>query len=160
ESDMSAHIASCATGNFSRLLPVGAKQPENDLGNAQRLQIYFGDKLRYVRDRGWHFWTGRRWEADGGREAAQVSAHKTSSLIADEAEQLQPTAKESGTIDDAAHAEQMMRELTETKFESGLGTVDSQFIRKLEQQSAAGCSVRKSLERRRQSRRRWGTSSG
>ncbi|GIM46838.1 hypothetical protein DNHGIG_23870 [Collibacillus ludicampi] len=39
----------------------------SDVGNAERLAYYHGDKLRYCHSTGkWLYWTGKRWQIDSG----------------------------------------------------------------------------------------------
>lgn len=42
-----------------------AQQPLNDIGNANRFVIHFGQDLRHVSQVGWHVWDSRRWRKDG-----------------------------------------------------------------------------------------------
>ncbi len=49
-----------------------ANLPRSDLGNAQRLQIRFGENLRYVPEQGWHAWDGKRWAGGAEGEAGAM----------------------------------------------------------------------------------------
>lgn len=61
-----------------RLLP-------NDTDNGRRLIHWRGFDLLYVRDIGWHVWTGAFWNPLGGAEAAHRLAQATARWIAAEA---------------------------------------------------------------------------
>lgn len=63
--------------------------PCNDLGNAQRMQMRFGDCLLYVKDIGWFFWDGARWDRERGHAEAVKYAHRIASAIVNEAKALQ-----------------------------------------------------------------------
>jgi len=56
----------------------------NELGNAERLKLRSGDRLRYVRDRGeWLFWTGVKWSNEY-QDAVERSAMAMARAIDDE----------------------------------------------------------------------------
>lgn len=70
----------------------------NDTGNATRLIKRFGQNLLWVRDLGWHVWSGRHWNHEGGESEAQQRAHETARLIMDEAR----AAEDAGILVDRA----------------------------------------------------------
>lgn len=57
----------------------------NDTGNAKRLIRRFGRDLIWVKDLGWHCWSGQHWDQEGGESEAQQRAQETARLILDEA---------------------------------------------------------------------------
>lgn len=75
-----------------RLLP-------NDTDNGRRLIHWRGFDLLYVRDVGWHVWTGRFWDPLGGAEAAHRTAQAAARWIAAESLVMQPTEAEQLAID-------------------------------------------------------------
>lgn len=117
-------------------------QPQNDVGNAQRLLIWFGDEVMYVRDVGWHKWTGTHWEREGGEEHATRCAQIVSELIDIEADEMSVSKREQFILDEA---EGISRE-TEDKDEK--------------RALAAADAVRAALQARKRSRRKFGVSSG
>lgn len=70
-----------------RLLP-------NDTDNGRRLIHWRGFDLLFVRDVGWHVWTGRFWDPLGGAEAAHRLAQQAARWIAAESLVMQPTPAE------------------------------------------------------------------
>jgi len=69
-----------------------ARKSLNDLGNAERLQVRFGEDLMYVPGRGWFWFDGRRWSEDDGPRMAQILAQETARLIRTEAKWLKENA--------------------------------------------------------------------
>ncbi|GAB4526313.1 MAG: phage/plasmid primase, P4 family [Parvularculaceae bacterium] len=53
----------------------------NDIGNAARLVARFGGDLRYVEERGWAAFDGRRWDLERGRREAEKRARETAQAI-------------------------------------------------------------------------------
>ncbi len=41
-----------------------SREPLNDLGNARRFVIHFGDDILFVSQVGWFVWDGSRWRKD------------------------------------------------------------------------------------------------
>lgn len=66
----------------------------NDIGNAERLVERYGADLLYVRDIGWHWWTGTHWSLSEGERQAQLAAHETAKAIFDEAKALELFARQ------------------------------------------------------------------
>ncbi len=76
-------------------LPVGggggdidaelARRERNDLGNADRLLLRRDSDMLFVRDVGWHIWTGSHWEHEGAEHRIEQWAHETARLILNEA---------------------------------------------------------------------------
>ncbi len=57
----------------------------NDIGNAQRLVAYFGDRIRWFRaEKSWLIWDGPRWKPDD-KEQITAYAKKTSLIMVAEA---------------------------------------------------------------------------
>lgn len=75
-----------------RLLP-------NDTDNGRRLIHWRGLDLLFVRDVGWHVWTGRFWDPLGGAEAAHRQAQQAARWIAAESLVMQPTPAEELAIE-------------------------------------------------------------
>ena len=69
-------------------LALAADEPLNDVGNAARMKLWFGDDLLFVRDVGWHFWAKTHWERAGGDEHAMRAAQMIGPLIEEEAQLL------------------------------------------------------------------------
>ena len=59
----------------------GALHPLNDLGNARRMDTYFGEDLIFVPRVGWFCWTGQRWEPDPDNLAVRRLGQSLSGLI-------------------------------------------------------------------------------
>lgn len=80
-----------------------ARHLRNDTGNARRLMGRFGRDLLFVREVGWHAWTGARWSHDDGERLAQIWAQETGESIFAEAGEIEaagPRARE----DDKEHS--------------------------------------------------------
>lgn len=45
-------------------IALAAQEPLNDIGNANRFIIHFGQDIQHVAQVGWHIWDGRRWRKD------------------------------------------------------------------------------------------------
>lgn len=75
-------------------LRLAVNEPQNDIGNANRLRHHFGADLCFGREVGWHVWTGTHWDMDGGRGAAERYAHWTASRIVLEAREMRPAPHE------------------------------------------------------------------
>ena len=72
---------------------------QNDTDNGRRLIMWRGDDLIYVRDVGWHVWTGRVWDPLGGAEAAQRLAQQAARWISAESYVMRPTETEDLAIE-------------------------------------------------------------
>lgn len=66
-----------------------AEKERNDLGNADRLLVRHGQDLLYVRDVGWHVWSGTHWSPRGAAEAVKQRAHETARSIMEEVAAMQ-----------------------------------------------------------------------
>ncbi|MCK1658483.1 phage/plasmid primase, P4 family [Bradyrhizobium sp. 151] len=86
------------------VLVACSKEPQNDVGNGQRLLKWFGADLLHVRDVGWHVWKGTHWEQEGGAQTAMLFAQQTAARIALESDVILPTSHEQGLIDAAETA--------------------------------------------------------
>ncbi|MFH1882083.1 MAG: phage/plasmid primase, P4 family [Planctomycetota bacterium] len=61
-----------------------------DMGNGQRLALYYGDKLRFLWDADqWLFWDGRRWSRESGKEGVARLCKKTAIRIYSEVSLLE-----------------------------------------------------------------------
>lgn len=66
-----------------------ADKERSDLGNAERLIARHGKDLLFVRERGWHCWTGTHWRESGAEDEVKRRAHETARSIAEEVDALQ-----------------------------------------------------------------------
>lgn len=66
-------------------LAKGATFYRNDVGNAERMVLYFGDQVMFVPDVGWHVWDGLRWAYDHKGIAVSKLAQRLCRIIWDEA---------------------------------------------------------------------------
>jgi putative DNA primase/helicase len=82
----------------------------NDTDNGRRLIRWYGQDLLFVRDVGWHVWTGRSWEVMGGGEAVLRLAQRVARNVALEAEVIYPTEEERRQIDAGAAARRMAKD--------------------------------------------------
>ncbi|MFN3275460.1 MAG: phage/plasmid primase, P4 family [Paracoccus sp. (in: a-proteobacteria)] len=78
---------------------LAAKEPQNDLGNANRFVIHFGADVRHVSQVGWHIWDGRRWRKDaeiskGLSPRIRQLTQMISGLIEQEIDFLEPSRRE------------------------------------------------------------------
>lgn len=64
---------------------AGAQYPCNDYGNGQRLVLYCGENILFVRRLGWLRWDGRRWAADEDMIAVRRDAQGIAARIEAEA---------------------------------------------------------------------------
>lgn len=71
-----------------------AREPLNDIGNANRLLAHFGKDLVFGRELGWHVWTGTHWDVETGRTAVEQRAHWTAGRIILEARELRAAGHE------------------------------------------------------------------
>lgn len=90
----------------------------NDTDNGRRLISWYGRDLTFVRDVGWHVWTGRVWEPVGGQEAVLRLAQKTARNIAIEAEAIYPTDEERRQIEAGSAARRVAKD-DRTELEEG-----------------------------------------
>lgn len=63
------------------ILAACAPLDQNDCDNGRRLLNHFGADIVHVREIGWHGWTGRHWDPDGGQEAVERAAQETARRI-------------------------------------------------------------------------------
>lgn len=82
----------------------------NDTGNARRMMIWFGHDLLFVRDVGWHVWTGQVWNAVGAKEAVLRLAQLTAVAVATEAGVLRLTEEEARRVEAGALAASMPKD--------------------------------------------------
>jgi putative DNA primase/helicase len=69
-----------------------ADKERNDVGNAERFLARHGQDLLYVRDVGWHVWSGTHWARTGADEAVKQKAHATARSVAEEVDAMQGAA--------------------------------------------------------------------
>jgi len=65
-----------------------AQKDRNDLGNAERLLARHGEDILYVREVGWHNWTGSHWCPEGAEEFVKQQAHMTAKSIMEEVDAM------------------------------------------------------------------------
>ncbi|WP_411838683.1 phage/plasmid primase, P4 family [Paracoccus sp. ME4] len=86
-------------------LASAAMQPLNDIGNAKRFVIHFGEDVRHVSQVGWHIWDERRWRKDaeiskGLSPAIRKLAQQMSELIKQEIDFMVPSPRERKLLED------------------------------------------------------------
>ncbi|HEY1309889.1 MAG TPA: hypothetical protein VGF02_02985, partial [Pseudolabrys sp.] len=82
-----------------KVLESCAGLDQNDTDNGKRLLAHFGGEALYVREVGWHTWTGTHWEYEGGQEAVERLAQETARRIKLEALQIAPSPGDKLLID-------------------------------------------------------------
>lgn len=65
-----------------------AFKPNNDMGNAERLRARFGRDMIFVRNVGWHWFDGARWDFENGESKVHIAAQETAVAIRREADAL------------------------------------------------------------------------
>lgn len=80
------------------ILEECSEQPETDIGNANRLLIRFGERIRHVTHIGWHGYDGKRWLEDASGAVVRRFAHRTAEHIDDEAVRLDCSEDEQAKI--------------------------------------------------------------
>lgn len=70
-----------ADGDGPDKLRIASTYPINDLGNAQRLVLHFGEDLIFVPRVGWHVWDGTVWKVDPDMIASRKKAQRLSELV-------------------------------------------------------------------------------
>jgi putative DNA primase/helicase len=116
---------------------------QNDTDNAARLLKHFGDELLFVREIGWHGWTGTHWRCEDGEHLAELRAQETARRIKLEAYVIEPSPGDKRLIEQG---------------ETLAGKPDLTDEQKATLRAAAEAEMR--LARRRKSRRDFGVSSG
>ena len=116
---------------------------QNDTDNAARLLKHFGSELLFVREIGWHGWTGTHWRMEDGEHLAELRAQETARRIKLEAYALHPSPNDSALI---------------RRGEALAGKADLSDDEKATLRAAAEAETR--LAKRRKSRRDFGVSSG
>jgi putative DNA primase/helicase len=116
---------------------------QNDTDNAARLLKHFGDELLFVREIGWHGWTGSHWRMEDGEHLAELRAQETARRIKLEAHALHPSPNDGALI---------------ARGEALAGKPDLSDEDKATLRLAAEAETR--LAKRRKSRRDFGVSSG
>jgi putative DNA primase/helicase len=116
---------------------------QNDTDNAARLLRHFGDELLFVREIGWHGWTGTHWRMEDGEHLAELRAQETAKRIKLEAHVLHPSPGDRALIE---RGEQLS------------GKPDLSDEDKATLRAASEAETR--LGKRRKSRRDFGVSSG
>lgn len=93
------------------LLELCAREPETDMGNANRLMIRFGKLILHITHVGWAGYTGTHWKEDASGAVVRVFAHRTAKAIDDEAIALDCSADERKAIDAGREALAKLREM-------------------------------------------------
>lgn len=93
-----------------------SREPLNDLGNARRFVIHFGDDILFVSQVGWFVWDGSRWRKDDeiSRDVSpliRARAHKVSSLILQEIDWLQPSDRDRKLLEEEMELKVRRREI-------------------------------------------------
>lgn len=65
-----------------------ALKPNNDMGNADRLMTRFGRDMIFVRNVGWHWFDGARWDFENGESKVHIASQDTAAAIRNEADAL------------------------------------------------------------------------
>jgi len=118
---------------------------QNDTDNGRRLLLHFSDDILFVREVGWHAWTGTHWEVEGGDERVQKLAQETARRI-----KLEPPFFEHGRTDKAlVEAAEHLR----GKDYSALSDAEKETLK-------AADKARDRLSRKRSDRKKFGISSG
>jgi putative DNA primase/helicase len=134
-----------------------SKEPQNDTGNGQRLLKWFGPDLLYVRDVGWHIWTGTHWNHEGGDQIVTMLAQGTAARIALEADVMPPSLSEKQMIEAAEHAHPTLEALEK---ERGADAKKDSRWASLVRIVAAGEQAAVALAGRKENRRKYSISSG
>jgi putative DNA primase/helicase len=77
-----------AAEKFTPLDLKCARLERTDFGNGQRLRERFGDQLIWVKDIGWHGWSGKHWSQELGEVTANKLADDTHLAVYAEAKAL------------------------------------------------------------------------
>ena len=100
------------TRNQQKKPEPGTKTPDfncTDLGNAERLVHYFGDRIRYCHAwKSWYIWDGTRWRVDEAEEIKEL-AKKTVRWIYDEARHHEDDNKRQALARHAVNSESSRR---------------------------------------------------
>lgn len=73
--------ALAAGGEDAEKLRRASGFPINDLGNAQRFILHFGEDLMFVPRVGWHVWDGNVWQVDPDMIATRRKAQRLCELV-------------------------------------------------------------------------------
>ncbi|WP_022722962.1 phage/plasmid primase, P4 family [Rhodopseudomonas sp. B29] len=134
-----------------------AHEPQNDVGNGQRLLRHFGADLLNVRNVGWHAWAGAYWEREGGGEIAMRLAHKTAARIVLEADVMAATPNEQRAIDAASQARDALAAIESAKGSDARKDSRWQMLSRIVE---AGDAAADALKARQIARRKYSVSSG
>lgn len=118
---------------------------QNDTDNGRRLLAHFGEDLAYVREIGWHAWTGQVWAREEGDDIALGHAQETARRIKLEAHAINPAPGDKRLIE--------IMEALERKPADQLSDEDKAAMR-------AGVDAASRLARKRKARRDFAVSSG
>ncbi|MCA3567273.1 phage/plasmid primase, P4 family [Bradyrhizobium sp.] len=97
------------------VIAANSLQPQNDVGNGQRLLAWFADDLLFVRADGWHAWRGTHWEREGGDDLARLRAQTTAARIVLEADHMAATPNEQRVIDAGEDAKPQLAAIDRVK---------------------------------------------
>ncbi|MEN6306024.1 MAG: phage/plasmid primase, P4 family [Armatimonadia bacterium] len=147
------------------LLKACAAEPQNDIGNSNRLRLRYGRELIHVQNVGWHAWEGRRWEEDVDGRQTRPFCHKCVAMILLEPLVILPTPDEQAAINKAedaitplAAARARLSELT-AKEEDERHRLRVE-VNALEDAISKGRKAHQAVADRRARRRRFAVSSG
>ena len=106
---------------------LAAAQPLNDIGNAKRFVIHFGDDVRHVSQVGWHIWDERRWRKDaeiskGLSPTIRKLAQQMSELIKQEIDFMMPSPRERKLLEEEY---QLVKRRAEIEGTAGYAADDS-----------------------------------
>ncbi len=127
------------------IIAANALLDQNDTDNSTRFLNFYGKDLLYAREIGWHYWSGRFWDIEGGEDRARIYAQKTAKLMKREAEFIHPPRL---VADLLARAETVAQKALDQRDEA-----DHALLRDAEKAADA-------LKRRREGRRKFAISCG
>ena len=143
------------------LFREASKLPINDLGNAMRFVLHFGQDVIYVPRVGWHVWTGAVWQVDPDMTAVRRKAQQLSELVLAEVPYL--TLSDDKMLQIAQERElQMEREALELQRddEGKLSDVAQSRIKRIGVEIEAIGSLKLSLSKIRTAHRTFARSTG
>lgn len=91
----------------------------NDQGNARRFIARCQDTFRYVSETGWAMYDGKRWDVDGGEDAARRAMHGVIEQILEEVEVCYAEANRSPDLDERSSLKARAEGLFKWKISSG-----------------------------------------
>lgn len=106
---------------------LAAAEPLNDLGNARRFVLHFGEDVRYVSQVGWHIWDGLRWRKDaeiskGLSPVIRKMAQQMSALIEREIDFIVPSPRDRKLLEEE---QQLIRRRAQIEGTAGYAADDA-----------------------------------